>query len=135
MGDEIGFGGDGESRPEGGSVRKLVPMQIGTATVYVEQVGEPPEIETDEDIYPVAPPGPREAFEQAGEILHECVRVVGERIEGLTEKAKPGQVTVEFTLSFEAKGKAQLIPVFFTGETKAQTGLKVTAVWGDAGAV
>lgn len=127
MSDNIGLGDDGGTRPA--SLRQLVPMQVGNATVYVEKVGEPVEIEADDRIYPVAPPGPGEAFEKAGEILHECVRVVGERIEGLAYTASPNQVTVEFTLSFEAKGKAQLIPVLFTGETKAQTGLKVTAVW------
>lgn len=55
---------------------------------------------------------------------------MGERVETLAENVKPREVTVEFTLSFEASGKAQLIPVFLTGQTKAATGLKVTAVWG-----
>jgi hypothetical protein len=42
-------------------------------------------------------------------------------------------VSVEFSLSFEATGKAQLVPVFVTGETKAATGLKVKAVWKPGG--
>lgn len=133
MSDEIGFGGDGGTRRAASTPqRQLVPMKVGGATVFVEQVGEPLEVETDE-IYPVAPLSPTEAFEKAGEALQECVRVVGEKVEGLAGKAMPREVTVEFTLSFEATGRAQLIPVFLTGETKAQTGLKVTAVWGKAG--
>ena len=41
----------------------------------------------------------------------------------------PQEITVEFSLSFQVKGKASLIPMFVTGETGAQTGLKVTAKW------
>ena len=130
MSNEIGFGGDGESRAESGRKSQLVPMRVGNATVFVEQVGEPAEIQTDDAIYPVSPPSPEEAFEKAGQIMQECVRVVGERVEELAGKARPRDITVEFTLSFEAGGRAQLIPVLFTGETKAVTGLKVTAVWG-----
>ncbi len=129
MSDKIGFGGGAESQLDSARTRRFVPMQVGSATVFVEQVGESVEVEANDEIYPVAPPSPAEAFVKAGEALQECVRVVGEKIEGLADKAKPEQVTVEFTLSFEAKGKAQLIPVLLTGETKATTGLKVTAVW------
>ena len=49
--------------------------------------------------------------------------------EALGAKARPDQMSVEFSLNFEVKGKAALIPVFVTGETGAQTGLKVTALW------
>jgi len=131
MSDKIGFG-DNRRSPESTATRRFIPMQVGSATVYVEQIGTPPEIEVDPRIRAVAP-DPKEAFEQASEILRECVRVVGERVEGLAElaeKARPRDITVEFALSFEVKGKAQLIPVFLTGETKAVSGLKVTAVWG-----
>jgi hypothetical protein len=125
--DAIGFGDSEQSVST--STRRLIPMQVGSATVYVEQFGAPPEVEVDDRIRPVAP-DPKQAFEQASEILRECVRVVGNRVEGLAEQARPRDITVEFALSFEATGKAQLIPVFLTGETKAMTGLKVTAVWG-----
>ena len=130
MSDEIGFGGNESPEPISAPARQLIPMRIGSTAVYVEQVGEPAEVGVSDEIYPAAPPSPAEAFEKAGEALQECVRVVGEKVESLAEKAKPEQVTVEFTLSFEATGKAQLIPVLLTGETKATTGLKVTAVWG-----
>jgi hypothetical protein len=128
--DEIGVTGVNKPRSESASTRQLVPMRVGSATVFVERVSERAEIQADDTIYPVSPPSPEEAFEKAGNILQECVRVVGERVEELAEKAKPRDITVEFALSFEAAGKAQLIPVFLTGETKAITGLKVTAVWG-----
>jgi hypothetical protein len=110
-------------------------MQVGNAVVYVEQFGELVAAESDDQIRAVAAPSPREAFETAGEILRECVRVIGERIEALGAKAKPDQMSIEFSLNFEVKGKAALIPVFVTGETGANTGLKVTAVWkgGQAG--
>lgn len=130
MNDDIGFGGSGQHSVEPTPTRQLVPMRVGNATVFVEQGGGPAEIQTDDAIYPVSPPSPEDAFEKAGQILQECVRVVGEKVEELAGKARPRDITVEFTLSFEAGGRAQLIPVLFTGETKAVTGLKVTAVWG-----
>jgi hypothetical protein len=104
-------------------------MRVGSATVYVEDFGEPTYIEADDRVRPVALPSPQEAFESAGEIVRECVRVIGERVEALAVKARPQEISVEFSLSFGVKGKAALIPVFVTGETGAETGLKVTAVW------
>jgi hypothetical protein len=130
MSDEIGFEGSEESRAEAARTHELVPMRVGNATVFIERAGALAEIPSDDTIYPVSPPSHEEAFEKAGQILQECVRVVGEKVEELAGKAKPRDVTVEFALSFEAAGKAQIIPVFLTGETKAITGLKVTAVWG-----
>jgi len=104
-------------------------MRVGSATVYVEDYGESALIEVDDRLRPVAPPSPQEAFGSAGEILRECVRVIGERVDALAVKARPQEISVEFSLSFEVKGKAALIPVFVTGETGTETGLKVTAVW------
>lgn len=129
MSDEIRAEGISKSLSESLSPRRLFPMQIGNAIVYIEQTGEPATLETDDRIRPVAPPGSQEAFESAGQILHECVRVLGERIGTLAEKTRPQQISVEFSLSFEVKGKAAVIPVFITGEATTQTGLKVTAVW------
>jgi hypothetical protein len=129
MSDEIRMGNPPPRSSESAPIRRLVPMRVGNATVFVEEVGEPVLIEAGDQVRPVAPPSPQEAFENAGEILHECVRVIGERIEALAAKARPQQITVEFSLSFEVKGQASLIPIFVTGESSAQTGLKVTAVW------
>jgi Trypsin-co-occurring domain 1 len=129
MSDAIRSGTGPNLQSSGSPIRRLVPMQVGSAVVYVEQVGEPAVAEEDDRIRPVAVPTPQEAFENAGEILHECVRVIGEKIEALGAKARPDQMSVEFSLNFEVKGKAALIPVFVTGETGAKTGLKVTAMW------
>ena len=113
---------------------RAIPMRVGEATVYVEQVGESLQIEPSDELYTVAS-SPREAFEQASTILQECVSVLGERLEGLAQKVKPSQISVEFSLSFEAEGSTHIIPVLLTGKTKAQSGLKVTAVWGGTGVV
>ena len=127
MDDELAFGGpDLESGAEQGAL--LVPVQVGGATVFVEQVGEP-RVEADEEIYPVGPPSPKEAFEKANEALKECVRVVGEALDGIAEHVTPQEVSLEFSLSFQAEGSAHIIPVLVTGKTGATTGLKVTATW------
>ncbi len=127
MGSGIGVGG--ASRPEQAPRgRRLVPMRVGSATVYVEQVGPPPEVEGDDRIHAVAPDRV-EIFEQAGDLIQQCVRTIGDRMRDLGEAMAPEEITVEFSLTFEATGKAAIIPVFVTGETKAATGLKVTAVW------
>ncbi len=129
MSDEIGYGG-GVSPEQGGPAnRKLVSMRVGEAVVYVQEMSGSVVVERGDDIYP-ASPSAKEAFESANEILGECVRVVGERVANLGG-VKPRQVVVEFALTFEATGKAQVIPVLLTGETKVGAGLKVTAVWGD----
>ncbi len=128
---------DGDIRVDASLVREteavpakiMVPMQVGSATVYVVQREAGAIAAEDDAIRPVAPLSPSQVFESAGEILRECVRVVGESFENLAETARPQQVSVEFSLSFEVKGKASIVPVFVTGESSAQSGLKVTAVW------
>jgi hypothetical protein len=107
----------------------VLPLQIGGATVFVEQVGPSPSADYDEGLYPVAPPTPREAFDKANEALKECVRVVGETIETLGDRVRPQEISLEFSLSFQAEGSARIIPVLVTGKTAASTGLKVTATW------
>lgn len=129
MGDDIGFGGGGEERSGPSPERRLVPMKLGDAEVYVERIGSPNEVENSDRIYTAAP-GSDMAFEEAMQILRECVRVVGEHITSLGEEAIPKQVRVEFALSLEAKGEAKIIPVLLTGEAKAASGFKITAVWG-----
>lgn len=125
---EAGIGDDTRGKPTG--ARRLVPIRVGEAAVYVEVSSEPPDVEEDGEIYPAVAKGPGDVFGEAGKILKEIVRATGEQVTTLGDKAKPEQVSVEFSLSFEAGAKAQLIPVLFTGETKATSGLKVTAVWG-----
>jgi len=108
-------------------------MQVGKATVYIEQIGEAVVIEADDRIRPVAP-SMKEVFENAIEVLQECVHVVSEKVETIAKKTRPQEITVEFTLSFEATGKLTVVPILVTGETKGSTGLKVTAVWKQTGA-
>jgi Trypsin-co-occurring domain 1 len=127
MDDELAFGGaDLESGPD--RAARLIPVQVGGATVFVEQLDDA-RVETDDEIYPVGPPSPKEAFEKANEALRECIRVVGETLEGIGEQVQPQEVSLEFSLSFQAEGTAQIIPVLVTGKTGASTGLKVTATW------
>jgi len=123
----LGTGDQTEARTVG--PRRLVPMRVGEAAVYVEVANEPPSVEQNDEIYSATPKRPADVFGEAGKALNEVVRVVGEQVATLGDKVVPKQVSVEFALSFEAGGKAQLIPVLFTGETKAVSGLKVTAVW------
>ena len=122
----------GAGRNEVTSTR-LVPMKIGTATVYVEASTSSRRIEASGDpsgeIRPASPPNPQEVFENASQAIRECVRVVGEKMNDIKEKVRPQQITVEFSLTFDASGKASVIPIFVTAETKVSTALKVTAVW------
>jgi hypothetical protein len=117
----------GEASEEATPSRRLVPMQVGKATVFVEDLGAA-EIVEDEGIRTVGAVEPAEAFERGGDALQECVRIVGEKVDGLAETAKPREVTVEFSLNFEAKGKF-VIPVLMSAESGVSTGIKVTAVW------
>jgi hypothetical protein len=126
MNDDISTG---NTLPQPARVRRFVPVQVGSATVFIEETGGSTEVEAGDQIRPVAVPSPQEVFENAAQVVRECVRVVGERIEAISAAARPQEISVEFSLSFEAKGKASLIPVFVTGEAGTQTGLKVTAKW------
>jgi hypothetical protein len=107
--------------------RRLIPMQIGAATVYVEQGAGSAVVEADDRIHAAAF-NPAAAFDAASDALRECTRIVGEQMSAVAEAARPNEVTVEFALTFEAKGKA-LIPVFVSAESGVQTALKVSAVW------
>lgn len=135
MSSEITMGGPSpsETTPDE-SERRFVPMRVGDAWVYVEQVGEPPDIaEESSEIYMAAGiPSPEDVFENASGVVKECVRIVGDRLGDLRRSGKavmPEELSVEFSLSFEGSGKASLIPVLVTAETKTTTGLKVKAVW------
>jgi Trypsin-co-occurring domain 1 len=114
--------------PDPGPARRLVPLKVGEAMVFVEQVGDVALVEADDTITPVAP-SLEEAFEHGLRFVRSCVSAFGEQLQALAEKTRPRELAVEFSLTFEAKGKAALIPVLVTGETGAQTGLKVTATW------
>jgi hypothetical protein len=103
-------------------------MRIGSATVYVEQSGDVGVVSGDDEIFTVAPDA-REVFDRAIEAIRECVGRIGAGIETLAEKALPQELTVEFSLTFEAKAKGAIIPIFVTAEHGLGTGLKISAVW------
>lgn len=129
---EIYAGGDQPQMTNDDSehARRLLPLRIGDVVVYVEQTGQGAAIEGD-DIYAVAP-SPQDAFQHAADFVKECVRSVGARLSELRDAADalaPQEVTAEFSVSFEAKGKTALVPVLLTGEASSMTGLKITAVW------
>ena len=128
MDDDLALGGT-ETAPDTEAQTHVLPMQLGGATVFIEQVGEGASVDYDEELYPVGPPSPREAFEKANDALKECIRVVGETVENIADKARPQEVSLEFALTFQAEGTARIIPVLVTGKTAATTGLKVTAKW------
>lgn len=129
MSDEIEAGGATTSRPlTGGDQRSLVPMNVGSATVYVVRTGDASIVAGDDEIYTAAP-DPREVFDRAVDVIRECVVKIGEGVEALAEKAMPRELTVEFSLTFEAKGKTAILPVFVTAEHGVGAGLKISAVW------
>jgi hypothetical protein len=80
-------------------------------------------------IRPVAPPDLADAFRRASDAIQECVTTVGSRVESLASRAKPEEITVEFSITFEAQGGIHLLPVLVTAQSKIGTGLKVTARW------
>ena len=108
--------------------RRLVPMQVGTATVFVEAIDDDTVVETD-GFHAVGALNPQVAFETASEALKECVRVMGERIETMRDAMRPTEVGIEFTLTFDVEGKATIVPVLLTGKAKTAVGIKVTAKW------
>lgn len=108
----------------------MIPMRVGTATVYVEQVGDPAVVYDDAGgIRPVAPPDLAAAFHRAGEAIQECVQTIGDRVDALAGRVKPREIVVEFSLTFEAQGGIHLVPVFVTAQSKVGTGLRVMATW------
>jgi hypothetical protein len=79
MGDEIGVGSlSATTHPV--RRRKLVPMQVGNATVYISSTEDILEVEATDQIYAVAL-NPKEAFDKALDMVKEIARVIGERVE------------------------------------------------------
>lgn len=131
MNNEIQAGGvDSSLHDAADHRRRLIPMKVGDATVFILQVGTATVLEDDEagGLHAVAP-DPKQVFDKAVDVIRECVRTVGERVEALAEKAMPKEITIEFSLTFDAKAKGAIIPVFVTAEHGLQTGLKVIAKW------
>ena len=117
---------DATDRQQG--ARRLVPMRVGAATVYVEATGDAPALPPGEAFHAVGL-DPQEAFATASEALKECVRVMGERLESMRDGMRPQEVGVEFTITFDVEGQARIIPVLLTGKAKTAVGIKVSARW------
>lgn len=107
-------------------------MRVGLAEVFVEASSEVAALEASPDIRPTSM-SPEKAFDAAVDILKECVRVVGEGLERLERAVKPQELEIEFSLTFDAKAKGALIPLFVTAEQGFGAGLKVKAVWKTSG--
>jgi hypothetical protein len=122
--DEIRAAAEGPSRR---AAERLVPISLGGVEIFVEQVGEPAEIEAGTDIYVAT--SPREALESALEFTGNLLASVGDRLAEVREKTTPDELTVELSLTFEATGKASIVPVLVTGQAGAKSGITVTAVW------
>jgi hypothetical protein len=108
--------------------KRLIPMRVGSAEVFIEGSGEEVALDAAPEIRPTSL-NPEKAFDAAVDILKECVRVVGEGLERLEKAVKPQELEIEFSLTFDAKAKGALIPLFVTAEQGFGTGLKVKAVW------
>jgi hypothetical protein len=110
--------------------RRLIPMKVGDATLYIEPMDQPAVIEDldDDELRPVGV-DPRQAFETASEALRECVKVVGDRLGSIGSAVTPDKIGMEFTLTFDVEGKATIIPVLLTGKAKSAIGIKVSAEW------
>ena len=121
--------GQTESEPASVPVTELVETTIGDAVVYfrVDRRLETPETG---NIRPVTGPAPdRNAFEAAAHVAREAVRLFASHLSGIGEALRPSETGIEFSFTFEAKGKTAIVPVFLTGETSGQVALKVTAKW------
>lgn len=129
MSDDIEVGGARTSAPvAGGGQRSLVPMKVGGVTVYVVQTGDVSIEAGGDEIYTVAP-NAREVFDTAVNVIRECVVKIGDGMEALAGKTMPRELTVEFSLTFEAKAKGAIVPIFVTAEHGVGAGLKISAVW------
>lgn len=111
-----------------GAARRLVPMKVGSATVFIDQVGVVPSPLADDRIYAVGALDPTQAFERAGEALREILAWVEKRSHELGDR-RPDDLTVEFSLGFEVSGQASIIPIFVSSSGKFDGNLKITAVW------
>lgn len=132
MSDAIGIDEDfGDATTAPG--RRLIPMKVGEAVVYIEPFDETAQLQEEGDIEPVGV-DPKQAFETASEALRECVRVVGDRVATVGSALTPSTIGMEFTLTFDVEGKATIVPVLLTGKAKSTMGIKVSAQWHPKGA-
>jgi len=117
------------SGPNVSSATELVETTIGDAVVYFRVDRHLEAVEAG-GIRPVAGLGiEANAFEAAAHVAREAVRLFANHLSAIAEALRPNETGIEFSFTFEAKGKTHIVPVFLTGETSGQVGLKVTAKW------
>ena len=109
-------------------VSELVETKVGNAIVYFRVDKVSPAVVTSEETRAVAAID-ENPFEAASKVIRESVRVIGSHLHELREELMPEELTVELGFTFEAKGKATIVPVFLTGETSGGLAFKVTAKW------
>jgi hypothetical protein len=109
---------------------QLTPSSVGGVPIYVAGHGdfELHEADGDGEIYAVARVNPAQAIEVGLDAAREFMRAVGSRMGEITEATRPDEVTLTFSISFDAKG-GTVIPLLVTGEAGLSTGLSVEAVW------
>jgi len=126
MDDKIRFD-DSEPASLAGT-RRLQPMKIEGATVWIEQNGPGIVIDSGDEIYTVSS-DPKEAFTKAVEVVRGILGGITRGILELKESARPNELTIEFSLTFEVEGKAAIIPVLLTGSSTTSSGMKISAAW------
>jgi Trypsin-co-occurring domain 1 len=107
---------------------ELIQTSIGGAVVYFRVENTLPCIVADGEVRAVAALD-ENAFEAAAKVIRESVRVIGSQLHDVGAELMPSELTVELGFTFAATGKATIVPVFLTGETKGELALKVTAKW------
>lgn len=120
---------DNEDSLGGISGGELIETSIGDAVAYF-RVDRRLETRESEGIRPVASTlAALNPVESALKAARETVRLFADQLAEIAEALRPTETALEFSLTFEAKGKHSIVPVFLTGEASGQVGLKVSAKW------
>jgi hypothetical protein len=123
------LGDSAEGTTIAGPPAELVETAIGDALVYFRVEQRLAEADTGR-IRAVAGGGIEpNAFQAAAHAAREAVRLFAGYLCDVGEALMPDETGVEFGFTFEAKGKAAIVPVILTGESSGQVALKVTAKW------
>jgi hypothetical protein len=107
---------------------ELVETRIGDAVVYVRISGPTLGVANEGEVRAVGA-FDENPFDAAAKVIREGVKVIGNSIHGISEVLQPSELRVEFGFTFEAKGRASIVPVFLTGESSGGVTLKVLALW------
>lgn len=118
-----------EDSTGGAGSTELIETSIGDAVVYF-RVDRRLDVTEAEGIRPVAAPlVSLNPVESAMKVARETVRLFAGHLAEIAEALRPTETALEFSLTFEAKGKHSIVPVFLTGEVSGEAVLKVKAKW------